>query len=83
MFAVIVQDAAPAHTATIVATAYATVGLSVLAHGLLAARGGRSLRRLVWRLPARGPAGDGELRGARAARAGPIPHAPASQPPAA
>jgi NhaP-type Na+/H+ or K+/H+ antiporter len=37
VFAVIVQDAQLAHTSTIIATTYLTIGLSVLVHGLSAA----------------------------------------------
>jgi NhaP-type Na+/H+ or K+/H+ antiporter len=37
VFAVIVEDAHLAHTSTIIATTYLTIGLSVLLHGLSAA----------------------------------------------
>jgi hypothetical protein len=68
LFAVIVQDSQLAHTATIVATTYTAVGLSVLVHGLSAAP---SVNRYVRWHQAHPSGGDSSMEssGAQAPRA--------------
>jgi sodium/hydrogen antiporter len=81
VFAVIVQDSQLAHTATIVATTYATVGLSVLVHGLSAAP---SVDRYVRWYQAHPSGGEPSMESSPAPELrarGPVPHAAVVRPP--
>ena len=81
VFAVIVQDSQLAHTATIVATTYATVGLSVLVHGLSAAP---SVDRYVRWYQAHPSGGEPSMESSPAPELrarGPVPRAAVVRPP--